>query len=463
MSATLTNLKEQLQQLEKERSQLNTQSEYFEYTLDNLKRGENFVEVVSPNSVGINDPFLNDLMVQLSSLNKEKIDKSYSSKANNPVLQVIDRKIESTRKLLLENITNLVKSTNITLLENAERIELIKGKINRIPQSERSLISIERQFELNDNIYNYLLQKRADAGLALASIAPDKSVIDPARQLSKEPIFPNTKLIMAGAILLGLFMPILIMVSGDFLNTKVQGLTEVEKIIGAPVIGTIGKQKKEKIEAFLNGKKSVPEPRFNFMAVSIIKQLSTADDKVIAFTSSQKKEGKTLCSFLLARTLAGFGKKTVFLDADFYSLNKPVSSVNLQEVNSSGLSGYLSTGESLENTIQKTPFSNLFVIPSGSLKKGENTPVVSQELKLKALFEFLRKEFQIVIVDTPPALDQVEYLSMVEHFDLNVLVVRHGYSQIGRLKEVSTTLQNEKVKNLSLLLNFYEGKKLSRS
>jgi hypothetical protein len=52
------------------------------------------------------------------------------------------------------------------------------AKIQKLPVTEKQMLNIQRKFELNDNIYTYLLEKRAEAGIAKASNIPDNKIID---------------------------------------------------------------------------------------------------------------------------------------------------------------------------------------------------------------------------------------------------------------------------------------------
>ena len=107
------------------------------------------------------------------------------------MLRILERKIQNTKQALIDNIDNLISSNNIALRENNRRISQIRQTMNELPENERNLTGIERRFTFNDNIYNYLLQKRAEAGIAIASNVPDKTVIDAARRMGRKPETPQ--------------------------------------------------------------------------------------------------------------------------------------------------------------------------------------------------------------------------------------------------------------------------------
>ena len=102
-----------------------------------------------------------------------------------------------------------------------QRIREIEGLIGNLPQSERILLNIQRKFNLNENIYNYLLEKRAEASITKASNISDHKVIDMPRLESNLPIRPNTLLIYFISLLVGIFLPIILISLYFLFNDKI--------------------------------------------------------------------------------------------------------------------------------------------------------------------------------------------------------------------------------------------------
>ncbi len=65
----------------------------------------------------------------------------------------------------------------------SKRIKKIEAEISRLPLTQRLLGNIERKYRLNDAIYNYLLEKRAEAKITKASNLPDDIIIEPAKMV----------------------------------------------------------------------------------------------------------------------------------------------------------------------------------------------------------------------------------------------------------------------------------------
>jgi hypothetical protein len=112
----------------------------------------------------LEDPILNNLLLELSKLNQERTELSYNAKENNPLTEIIETKIKNTKKSLVENVSNMIDVSTVALTDINNRIFQIQKNLNVLPKNERELVNIQRRFDFNDNVYNYLLEKRAEAG-----------------------------------------------------------------------------------------------------------------------------------------------------------------------------------------------------------------------------------------------------------------------------------------------------------
>jgi uncharacterized protein involved in exopolysaccharide biosynthesis len=106
-------------------------------------------------------------------------------------LELVESQIEGLKALIVENVNNLYKTNQIAINDLDERIANLSHDIERLPYNERRLINIRRQFDLNDQIYTYLLEKRAEAGIKQASNVPDAKVLDYARPEQAAMISPK--------------------------------------------------------------------------------------------------------------------------------------------------------------------------------------------------------------------------------------------------------------------------------
>lgn len=165
------------------------------------------------------DPLLNNLLIELSKLNQEKSGLNYSTREGNPLAEVIELKIKNNKNLIKENVSNIINASSIALDDLNRRIAQYNAQLNRLPRNERELVKIQRRFNFSDNVYNYLLEKRAEAGIAIASNVPNKTIVDSA--MASGPVWPNKKLIFGLALLCAFGGAIGVIILKDALNDSI--------------------------------------------------------------------------------------------------------------------------------------------------------------------------------------------------------------------------------------------------
>nr|WKN40079.1 polysaccharide biosynthesis tyrosine autokinase [Tunicatimonas sp. TK19036] len=438
VGVTSQNLTTQLFTLEEKQAELSVQNEYYKYMAEYLASNENVTDVVAPSSVGIQDELLNSLLIQLSNLNEEKISKDYSSNPNNPVLKVLERKIQNTKQALIDNIDNLISSNNIGLRENNRRIANIKQTMNRLPQNERNLTDIERRFAFNDNIYNYLLQKRAEAGIAIASNVPNKSVIDAPRQTSNEPVSPNKLFIILLAFMAGCIMPAGLIFINDFFQVKVESDDQLAHWTNVPVIERVAQVKeKEKRQAYIG--ESYIAHAFRYIRHHVEFMRLSQEVQVIGVTSAKSGEGKTFIAKHLAESFAQAGRKTLLIDAD---LHHPTLAGLMNVRNSPGLGDALRQGK--EVVIQHTGIEQLDVIGSGAEQFNPSDLLGSSSFT--SLLSRLKQQYELIVLDTPPLGTIADYLLISKSIDYTLWVVRHEYSQKNDIQRLDKLTRQNQIK-----------------
>lgn len=429
VGAKSAELNEKLNRLEEKQANLNVQNEYYHYILDYLQEHDDVSEIVSPSSVGIQDTHLSKLLMQLTELNAEKIAREYSSSPNSPLISVLNKKIQSTKSALKDNVNSLINSNEMAVRENRRRINNVRARIDLLPQNEMDLKNIERRFAFTDNIYSYLLQKKADAGIAVASNASDIMIVDNPRQIGKGPVAPNTIFVLMVALVAGLVIPIGFIVSQEFFRTKIDSEDQVRSATSLPLVKSImlvGRREKKK--AFFVGGYLSHAFRYVRLHLDFLNEKEGA--KTIGLTSSIHGEGKTFCAINLAHSFANTGRKTLLIDAD---LHNPSLAKHLQVSNDlNGLSDFLVKG--VEPVISKTKIENLSLLPAGN-STGNPSDVLANA-KLNALVEYLKAKYDVIIMDTPPVGLVVDYLQLSKGIDYSLLVVRQEFTEKADLKSL---------------------------
>ena len=186
------------------------------------------------------------------------------------------------------------------------------------------------------------------------------------------------------ALVLGIFIPVIIISLRDYLNEKILSKSDLTKITNIPIIGVIGNSDKSNDLVVLDNPKSVISESFRSLRTNIQYLSSEIENKVVTITSSVGSEGKTFCTSNLALIMAAAGYKTILIGAD---LRKPKTHEVFNVDNSLGLSSYLINKSTLSEIVHKTDAEKLRVIPSGPIPPNPSELLNSDRMKkLIALF-----------------------------------------------------------------------------
>ena len=276
---------EQYMNLQNQMAELVSKKRYYDYVDDYLQENVDISNMIVPASMGISDQLLNNLMSELIAAQAQRENLIRNNQELNPMVQKLSIKIENARKTISENISALRKTTDISIDEMNKRIQKAEATISRLPATQRQLGGIERKYRLNDAIYNYLLEKRAEAKITQASNMPNNIIIEPAKQDGPNPVSPNTSMNYLIALVLGVTVPFVSLKFIDALNTKVETQESVEKITNVPMLGKITHNQRRSNTVVAEYPKSMIAESFRALRTNIEYQYKNRHKKVILVTS----------------------------------------------------------------------------------------------------------------------------------------------------------------------------------
>ncbi|NSW95309.1 MAG: polysaccharide biosynthesis tyrosine autokinase [Bacteroidales bacterium] len=438
---------EQTKELDNEKAQLKMKEDYFRYLINYLAQNREAGDLVAPSVMGIDDPLLNNLVLELNRMADQKIAMSGSGVSANPYLSTLESQIRNAKARLEENTQNLLNNNTLAMREVDRRLGTLMAEVRKLPQTERELLGIERRFKLNDNIYTYLLQRRAEAQIARASNTPDNEIIDMAK-IVQPPVKPKPMRNYAIALMAGLLVPGALLVLIRELNTKVTSEEDIKRISDLPIAGHITHSLREYQTVVLNDLRSNVAETFRNLRTRL--QFFTRETKspVILITSSMPEEGKTFASINLASAYSLAGKKTVLLGFD---LRKPKLYSDFSVKGEKGISTYLIGQHSLDEVIQESGYQNLWVITSGPIPPNPSELAGSE--KTKEMFSELKKRFDYIICDSAPIGAVSDTISLAMLADVTIMLVRHRKTVKYILENTLNDAKANGINHISLLLN----------
>jgi capsular exopolysaccharide synthesis family protein len=439
---------ENLDHLQSEKAEILVRLKYFDYLKEYLSKNEDIQELVAPSSMGIEDPMLQKLISRLTELYAEKTDLEINSKKENPYLSRIKVKITELKSTLLENINNLINKNNIRLKDIKQRIDKVSKEVRKLPLKQRQLYNYERQFDLYNEIYTFLLKKRSETEIGKAGNIPVHEVIDKARLKPLSPVKPKTSKNYMIAFLLGILIPGGFVILQDYFNDKLTDAKTIEGISVYPVVGNILHKKGEDENVIYDAPHSAIAEAFrsvrtNFQFLSVGK-----DVPVALVTSAGQGEGKSFVSINLATSFAFYQRKTVLVSFD---LRRPNIYNIFHLKGKQGLSSYLSNNCNYEDIIYHSNIENLDVIPAGQVPPNPSELIASN--KTDDLFSKLKKEYDYIVLDTPPVGLVTDAFLLVKYSSTNFFVVRHNYTSKRMFQTLIRNLNQKDIQNVNIIVN----------
>ncbi len=445
----------QLSELERTISQEKYKKEYYTKLQDYLVR-EDFNEIVMPSGLGIDDPILNTLIENLIVLQAEKSRHLATQTGASPTVREVNRKINDLNVSIKEVLKNVQENSNYVISDLESQMARIESQFSRLPTTEQNLLRFQRKYDLNESIYTFLLQRRAESAITMASNTASNKIVEYAG-LNDQPLQLKYMTNYVLALVFGFSLPVFFIALAQFFNNKVTDLKDAEKDLKVPVLTQIGRNRLKSKLVVLKEPRSAVTEAFRSLRTNIY--FITPKDKqaTIAVTSNISGEGKSFCALNLASAYSLNGKRTVLIDCDLHKHNDWTAFKIDEKL---GLSSFLSDQiDDLPSIIQSSSYPNLDIITAGKVPPNPGELLLNG--RMEELITILRSKYDTIILDTPPIGLVSESLGLIHLSDLTILVVRHGYSRKSFIDDINNLKYKKGIKNIYAVFNDVADKDLS--
>lgn len=434
--------------LENQKAELISKIRYYEYVSAYMNKSDDYSKMMVPAALGIQDNLLNNLLGELITAQAQKSNLVDNNQEKSPLVKKISIQIENLKKTVFENISYVLKTSEISLDELNKRLSKIESEISSMPNTERQLTGIERKFKLNDAIYNYLMQKRAEAKITKASNLPDNEIIEPAKLVGLGPISPDSKMNYLVAIFLGLIIPFGYLQIRSAFNNRISSQEQIEKITDTPVLGKILHNTNKTNNVVFDLPNSSIAEAYRTLRTNLEYYVRGGHKKVIMVTSCIEGEGKSFNALNIAMSYAQLNRKTVLVDMDLRKHNNYFNNKGNDLV---GISSFLINRAVLEDIIIHSPHEKLDYIPSGPIPPN---PVELIGLdKTEKLINQLKEMYDYIIIDTPPLAQVTDAYMLIEQADVKILVTRYNYTLKNVFSFIIKDLKQKGIKNTCIVYN----------
>lgn len=324
--------------------------------------------------------------------------------------------------------------------------------LDRMPRVDKDLQEIMAEKTVKDNIYTYLLQKREEIALQKTLATPTAHLIDD--PMGYGPIAPKRSETFMIALLVGILIPAALILLRRLVFPIFKDQQELERATKLPIISEISKteiKKGEDPNIVVGENVNTPVAElFRLLRNNISFTRNAVNSKVILVSSSISGEGKSFISVNLALTYALSGKKVALVGLD---IRRPRLSQIFGISGRRGVTTYLSGQEndltSLIHTSEEN--ANLDVLPAGPIPPNPNELLISD--RMTQLMTYLRAHYDVVILDSAPIGVISDSFLVINHSDLQLFVLRAGYSTKRCLRVLHQAVAQNKLQNVYILLN----------
>lgn len=400
------------------------------------------------------DDYMKAAVNELYSLQMNRNRALYGATEENKGIENLDQTVELLRKNMLVYIHNTKKALNQNIEFNDTQINDYTRIIKNVPRTQRELLAIQRKADVNEDLYVYLLQKRANTVIARAGILPQTSIIEAAHSIGI--VRPDKMKILYFFLLGGAVTALTIIFLRIVFFSKIESLSELKTYTNLPALGEVVYKKGIPDEYLLVDKSSQVSVKESFRTIRTNLEYLAAgtESKVLLITSYNPGEGKTFCSVNLATILAKADKKVVLIELD---LHKPKIQIAFNMNSKIGVSSILIGKSDIVSVIRPTQIENLSVILSGPTPPNASEIILSK--RLDELLQYARLNFDYVILDTPPIGLITDALVLMKKVDISLFVVNTRYANKQLLTTVEEMVDTSKIKNFAFILNGSKRKK----
>ena len=288
-------------QLTNEKMNLEAMNRLYDY----IQSGkENFLEL-APNFEAFTDLLSTEIVKNIKKLQAEKKDLLLSYTPQEEKVKVIDEKINDLKSYLIESISNTRRSHQIKLAKLTTEIAEAEKAFIGVPEKEKMLNILNRNFELYQKSYNFLTEKKIEAEIAQAAKMSFHRIIEEAAPAST-PISPNKAIIVIVSGILGLIGSLLLIYMVHAAKAKVNDSITIEKKSSIPIAA----------EVPLLSTTALIHSHFHKLALQLELKKIINHNSVITLSSYLPKEGKRFITAELAKELARQGRTILIVDVD---------------------------------------------------------------------------------------------------------------------------------------------------
>lgn len=350
-----------------------------------------------------------------------------------------------------------------TLLKERERLN---QQVQKLPKTQREVLRMTRDVEVNQQIYIQLLNKVQELSIIKAGTVGNVRILDEAQSYAK-PVKPKKPLIVVLATLLGGMLSVALVLVKAALHRGVENPDEIEQI-GLSVYASVPKsnlqlelanklaRKKRNTDLTLLAESNPADlsiEALRGLRTSLHFAMMEAKNNVLMISGPAPGIGKSFVSTNFAAVAAKTGQKVLLIDADMRKgYLQQCFGLNWEN----GLSDLLSGKVTRDVAVQSAKVENLDIITRGQVPP--NPSELLMHPRFKELVDWASEHYDLVIIDTPPVLAVTDPSIVGAIAGTTLMVARFGQNTVKEIDVARSRFEQAGIEVKGVILNAIEKK-----
>ncbi|NDJ80997.1 polysaccharide biosynthesis tyrosine autokinase [Vibrio campbellii] len=352
-----------------------------------------------------------------------------------------------------------------TLLKEKERLN---KQVQKLPKTQREVLRMTRDVEVNQQIYIQLLNKVQELNIIKAGTVGNVRILDSAQSFSK-PIKPKKALIVVLATLLGGMVGVAFVLIRAAFHRGVETPDQIEQL-GMPVYASVpksiqqlefasklkrnkGKGNKELVLLAEANPADLSIEALRSLRTSLHFAMMEAKNNILMISGPAPSIGKTFVSTNFAAVAAKTGQKVLLIDAD---MRKGYLQQCFGLRWDDGLSDHLSGKVESQQIIKSTSIENLDVVTRGQVPP--NPSELLMHPRFKNFIDAMSEKYDLVIIDTPPVLAVTDPSIVGALAGTTLMVARFDQTTLKEIEVAQGRFEQSGVEVKGVILNAVEKK-----
>lgn len=315
-----------------------------------------------------------------------------------------------------------------------QQVEALKGSYRQQQEDTIQYNIYQREVDTNRQLYDGLLQRYKEIGLA-GTVDPSNVLIVDGAKVPGGPSAPSLPRNLMLALLLGLGLAGAVVFILEQLDDAIRSPSDIEQKLLLPMLGAIPEVSSDPIKGLADPKSRMSEAYFSIRATLAL-ATPHGFPKSLSVTSTQPSEGKSTSALALAVILARTGRKVVLVDADMRS---PSIHKFVGNHNALGFSNLLAGEDDVLSVVARDTFQGVAILPAGPMPPSAAELLSSD--RLEQVLAKLGQAYDHVIIDSPPVIGLADAPLLGRAVEGSVFVIEASETSLREARNALKRLQ----------------------